>query len=91
MVLDTRVHGRLFDYDSIIADGQLALTNFSLHGESVDSAEADFHYAHQVVEFRHPHLQAGIQTASADAVRVDWPGDRVYFDQWPAASPILRR
>jgi len=79
LAIEARVSGRLYDYDSIIADGHLALTNFSLHGESVDSAESDFHYAHQVIEFRHPHLQAGVQTMSADAVRVDWPGDRVYF------------
>ena len=80
LVLKAQVHGRLGDYDSIIANGHVALTNFSLHGESVDSAEADFDYAHQIIKFRHPHLEAGIQKMSADAVRVDWPGDRIYFD-----------
>ncbi len=78
--LDAQVHGRLYDYDSIIADGRVALTNFSLHGESVDTAGADFHYARQVVDFLRPHLESGVQKMSADAVRVDWPGDRIYFN-----------
>ncbi|HTV40180.1 MAG TPA: AsmA-like C-terminal region-containing protein [Candidatus Sulfotelmatobacter sp.] len=79
LVLDTRIKGRIPDYDSIIAEGHVAITNCSLHGETVDSAEADFHYAHQVIEFLHPHLEAGVQKMHGDAVRVDWPADRVYF------------
>jgi AsmA-like C-terminal region len=79
LVLDARIQGRLFDYDSIIADGHAALTNFVLHGEAADSAEADFHYARQVIDLLHPHLEAGVQRMHADEVRVDWPGDRVYL------------
>ncbi|HEX3628141.1 MAG TPA: hypothetical protein VH280_22250 [Verrucomicrobiae bacterium] len=77
--LEARVHGRLFEYDSIVADGHAALTNFVLRGEPVDDVETEFHYAHQVVQLRHPHLTAGVQTMHADEVRVDWPADRIYF------------
>lgn len=79
LVLDARIYGRLYDYNSIIADGHAALTNFVLRGESVDSAEADFHYDHKVIDLFHPHLEAGVQNMHADQVRVDWPGDRISF------------
>jgi hypothetical protein len=77
--LDTRIRGRLPDYDSITATGHVALTNCSLRGESVDSVETDFRYAHQVAEFLHPRLLAGPQNMQADGIRLDWPGDRVYI------------
>lgn len=79
LYLDTQIRGRLFDYDSITASGHAALTNFSVRGESVDSVETDFRYAHQVAEFLQPHLLSGQQTMHADGVRLDWPGDRIYF------------
>ena len=79
VVLDARITGRLYDCDSIVANGHAAIANCSLRGESVDSAEADFHYAHEVIEFLNPHLEAGVQKMHADAVRIDWPGDRIYF------------
>jgi hypothetical protein len=77
--LDTQIRGRLYDYDSITAAGHAALTNFSLRGESIDNVDTDFRYADRVAEFLHPHLQAGTQTMKADGVRLDWPGDRIYF------------
>jgi hypothetical protein len=79
LFVDAQIRGRLPGYDSIVADGHAALTNFVLHGEPVDSVQADFHYAHEVIEFRHPQLESGNQTMRADAVRLDWPGDRIYF------------
>lgn len=77
--VDTQIHGRLYDYDSITATGHAALTNFSIRGESVDSAESDFHYANRVVEFFAPHLLAGEQNMHADGVRLDFPAGRIYF------------
>lgn len=79
LILDGRIQGRSDDYDSIIADGHAALANCVLRGEPVDSAEADFHYAHRVVALLHPHLEAGVQKMHADEVRVDWPAGRIYF------------
>jgi hypothetical protein len=76
---DIHVGGRLYDYNSINATGRAALTNFSVRGESVDSVETDFSYSNLVAVFYSPHLQAGLQTMHADGVRLDWPGDRIYF------------
>ena len=79
LYLDAKINGRLYDYDSITASGHAALTNFSVRGESIDSVETDFRYAHQVAEFLQPHLLSGPQNMHADGVRLDWPGDRIYF------------
>ncbi|HTR43708.1 MAG TPA: AsmA-like C-terminal region-containing protein [Pseudomonadales bacterium] len=77
--LDANIRGRLYDYDSIEATGHLQLKHFTIRGEAVDNVESDFHYAHRVVEFFHPHLEAGLQTMHADGVLLDYAGDRVYF------------
>jgi len=77
--LDTRIYGRLYDYDSISATGHAQLKNFSIRGEAVDNVESDFHYAHRVAEFFHPHLESGPQAMQADGILLDYPGDRVYF------------
>ncbi len=77
--LDAQIRGCLYDYDSISAEGHAALTNFSIRGEPVDNVETDFRYANRVADFFHPHLQAGAQRMRADGVRLDWPGDRIYF------------
>lgn len=76
---DAHVGGRLYDYNSVNARGHAALTNFSVRGESADSVETDFSYSNLVAVFYAPHLQAGLQTMHADGVRLDWPGDRIYF------------
>lgn len=79
MFLDIQIRGRLYDYDSISAEGRAALTNFSIRGQSVDSVETDFRYAHRIADFFHPHLLAGNQKMRADGIRLDWPGDRIDF------------
>ena len=50
--------GRLYDYDSIGATGRVALTNFTVRGQSVDSVTAAFNYTNRVLEFSHPDLCA---------------------------------
>jgi AsmA-like C-terminal region len=79
LFLDADVRGRLYDYDSISASGHAALTNFSVRGESIDSVEAEFHYANRVAEFFQPRVQAGAQTMQADGIRLDFPAQRIYF------------
>jgi hypothetical protein len=76
---DTRVRGRLYDYDSINAEGHASLENFSIRGEHVGRVETDFHYANRVAEFYHPHLVSGAEVMQADGVCLDYPGDRIYF------------
>ena len=79
LFLDADVRGRLYDYDSIGAAGRMALTNFTIRGETVGSVESTFRYTNRFLEFLQPHLQTGAQTMTADGIAVDFNLWRIYF------------
>jgi hypothetical protein len=79
LFLDADVRGRLHDYDSIGAAGRMALTNFTIRGETVGSVESTFRYTNRFLEFFQPHLQTGAQTMTADGIAVDFNLWRIYF------------
>jgi hypothetical protein len=77
--LQADVWGRLYDNDSLGATGHLALTNFTIRGESVGSVESTFRYTNRFLEFFQPRLQTGMQKMSADGIAVDFNSWRIYF------------
>ena len=79
LFLDADVWGRLYDYDSIGAAGRMALTNFTIRGETVSSVESTFRYTNRFLEFSQPHLQTGAQKITADGITVDFNSWRIYF------------
>jgi len=79
LFLDADVRGRLYDYDSIGAAGRMALTNFTVRGETVGSVEGTFRYTNRFLEFFQPQLQTGVQTMTADGIAVDFNSWRIYF------------
>jgi hypothetical protein len=79
LFLDADVWGRLYDDDSIGAAGRLALTNFTVRGETVGSVESAFRYTNRVLEFFHPRLQTGAQRMTADGIAADFNSWRIYF------------
>jgi hypothetical protein len=70
--LDADVWGRLYDYDGIGATGHVALTNFTVRGQSMDSVTAAFSYTNRVLEFSHPNLWRETQTMTADLITLDF-------------------
>ena len=79
LFLDADVWGRWHDYDSIGAAGRMALTNFTIRGETVGSVESTFHYTNRFLEFFRPRLQTRGQTISADGIAADFNSWRIYF------------
>jgi hypothetical protein len=79
LFLDADVWGRSHDYDSIGAAGRMALTNFTIRGETVSRVESAFHYTNRFLEFFQPHLQTGAQTMTADGIAADFNSWRIYF------------
>jgi hypothetical protein len=77
--LQADVWGRLYDNDSLGATGDLALTNFTIRGETVGSVESAFQYTNRVLELFRPRLQTGPQTMAADGIAVDFNSWRIYF------------
>ena len=79
LFLDADVWGRSHDHDSIGAAGRMALTNFTIRGESVSCVESAFCYTNRFLEFFQPRLQARGQTMSADGIAADFNSWRIYF------------
>ena len=81
LTLDVEVGGRLYDNDSIGASGHMALTNFTVRGESVGSVAGGLHYTNRVLKFFNPRLwrETGTQTMRAEEVALDFHTLRIYF------------
>ena len=78
-VLDFDVSGRLYDYDSIAATGNLAVTNFSVRGEHFGDVTTALNYTNRVLELLHPLAHTGAQMAAADSVTLDFNRRMIYF------------
>jgi hypothetical protein len=77
--LDADVRGRLYDYDRIGATGRVALTNFTVRGQSMDNVTGEFSYTNRVLEFSHPRLWRGAQTMTADTINLDFNRKLIFF------------
>jgi hypothetical protein len=73
LALDMKLNGRGRDYDGITARGSLALTNFSLRNQAMDSVAGTFYYANRLLEFPSPCLlrAGGQETLTAEKVVLD--------------------
>ncbi len=90
LVLELDVVGRLYDYDSIGVNGRVALTNFTIRGQSVDSVAGELRYTNRVLEFLNPRLWHGTQTMTADTVTLDFNDRMVRFTNgFSTADPRL--
>ena len=77
--LDMDVRGRLNDYGGIGATGLVALTNFTIRGQSFDSVAGAFFYTNRALEFSNPHLWRGTQMLTADTVKLDFNRKLIFF------------
>jgi hypothetical protein len=81
LALDVNVRGHLDDYDSISASGYVALTNFTLRGQAVDSVAGELFYADRVLKFFNPALsrEDGAQKMTADMITLNFTNQLIYF------------
>ncbi|MGH7976593.1 MAG: AsmA-like C-terminal region-containing protein [Limisphaerales bacterium] len=79
LALDVDVAGRLYDYNSIAANGRVALTNFSVRGETFGDVTAALNYTNRVLEFLHPLMHTGAQMMTADKVTLDFNTRLIHF------------
>ena len=77
--LDADVWGRLYDYDGIGATGRVALTNFTVRGQSMDSVAVALSYTNRVLEFFNMRLWRGGQTMTADLITLDFNRKLISF------------
>jgi hypothetical protein len=79
LALDVDVSGRLYDYDSIVADGRLSVTNFAVRRERFGDVTTALSYTNRVLAFLHPLMHTGAQMATADSVTLDFNTRLIYF------------
>jgi len=79
VMLDADVWGRLYDYDGIGATARVALTNFTVRGQSMDSVTGELSYTNRVLEFVNPRLWRGTQTMTADQITLDFNRRLIFF------------
>ncbi len=90
LALDVDVDGHLYDYDRIGASGRVALTNFTIRGQSVDSVAAELRYTNRVLEIFRPRLWRGTQTMTADKITLDFNARLISFTNgFSTADPAL--
>jgi hypothetical protein len=89
LALDVNVSGRLYDYDSITADGRLSVTNFSVRDEHFGDVTAVLNYTNRVLELLQPLMHTGAQMATADSVTLDFNRRMIYFTNiFSIADPL---
>jgi hypothetical protein len=79
LALDAEVRGRLYDYDRIAVNGDIALTNFTVRGEVFGDVTAAVNYTNRVLELLHPLLHNGAQMLKADRLALDFDRRMIYF------------
>jgi hypothetical protein len=79
LALDADVTGRLYDFDSLVVDGHLALTNFAVREEHYDDVTAAVNYTSRVLTLLQPLMHTGAQTATADSVTLDFNRQLILF------------
>jgi hypothetical protein len=81
LALKLNAVGNFHQLQTLSATGQVALTNFAIRGQTIDSVTADVTYTNLTVDFLRPHLlrAGGAQTFSADRLTLDIAGERLFF------------
>ena len=92
LALNLTAAGNLQNFDSLTAAGHLALTNFSVRGQTADSVTGNFTYTNHVLEFLQTQLfrAGGAQTLAADAVALDFNARMIFFTNgFSTAEPMM--
>lgn len=79
LALDADVNGRPDDYAGLAADGRVAVTNFTVRGETFGDVTAAFNYTNRVLDFSNLLMHTGAQMLAADAITLDFNRRMIYF------------
>ena len=79
LAFDVTASGRLEDYARLAVDGQLAITNFMVRGETFGDVTTAASYTNRVLMFSQPLMHTGAQMATADSVTLDFNQSLIFF------------
>lgn len=78
-VIDGEVWGRWYDHERIGARASLAVTNFSVRGQTFGDATTTLEYTNLWLKLFQPKAHRGVEHASADSIDIDIPGRKLYL------------
>jgi hypothetical protein len=84
--------GNLRSLESLSVTGRVAVTNFAVRGQQVDSVAGAFSYTNLNAIFFAPDLfrAGGAQRMTADTIRLDLKTETIWFDNgWSTAEPLV--
>lgn len=81
LALALAAEGNLRDFATLSATGRVALTNFAVRGQWVDSVTASLAYSNLTAEFFHPQLTraGGAEAFAAEKVTLDIAGEKLFL------------
>jgi hypothetical protein len=79
LVLDVEASGRLHNFESVVADGRVALTNFTIRSETFGDVAVAMNYTNHVLELLNPLTRTGEQMMTADSVTFDFNQQLILF------------
>jgi hypothetical protein len=93
LALDVTVSGRLFAWDTLVVNGRVALTNFTVRGQHFSDVTTTVEYTNRVLAFVRPLIHNGAQTGTADSIVLDFNAWLIYFNNVLSAAdpePVVR-
>jgi hypothetical protein len=78
-LIEGEVHGRWYQPERTGAKATVAVNNFSIRGETIDSLHAALEYTNGILVCLHPHAERGAQQASATGLGMDFAAKKIYL------------
>jgi hypothetical protein len=82
LALNLDVAGNLRQLETLSATGHVALADFAIRGQDVDTVATDLSYSNRTAIFYRPHLTraGGTQMFDAEKLTLDLAGERLFFE-----------
>jgi hypothetical protein len=78
-VLEAEIHGHSDDLNTLGVQGHASLTNFTFREQAISGVQTAVSYTNRFLRFTAPRVQRGAGHATADAVGVDFVGEKIYL------------
>jgi hypothetical protein len=93
LAADVVVSGSLSDWNSLAANGRLAVTNFTVRGQHFSDVTTTVDYTNGVLALVQPLIHIGAQTGTGDSISLDFNARLIYFNNVLSAAdpePVVR-
>src|SRR5213075_833868 len=89
--IDAQIRGRWPDVDALEVEAQVAATNFSFRGETVQDCQTHFHYTNDLLRFTDLQVQRDHgERGTASGINIDLREQKLYLTNgWSTLNPYV--